>query len=123
MNTIQIPQTDSIAELAQFWDSHSVADFDDQLEEVTEPVFDRRSLSTVYLLPEVAREKDEFTAIDPQILHGSTLFKGTQVPVKILFDYLMAGNSLKKFLEDYPAVKREYAEKALVYSFVASGLE
>lgn len=123
MSTIQIPQTDSIAELAEFWDSHSVADFDDQLEEVTEPVFDRESLTTIYLPSMAVSDKGEFTVIDPQILHGSPLFKGTQVPVRTLFNYLMAGNSLKKFLEDYPAVKREYAEKALVYSLVASGLE
>jgi len=36
-----IPQTDSIQELARFWDTHDLADFEDQLEEVTEPVFER----------------------------------------------------------------------------------
>ncbi len=123
MSTIQIPQTDSITELAQFWDSHSVADFEDQLEEVTEPVFNRESLATVFLPSVMASDKNEFTTIDPQILHGSPLFKGTQIPVKTLFNYLMAGDSLKKFLDDFPAVKREYAEKALGYSLVASGLE
>ena len=34
-----IPQTDSIAELAKFWDTHDVTDFEDELEEVTESVF------------------------------------------------------------------------------------
>lgn len=48
MSVIQIPQTDSITELAKFWDSHSVADFDDQLDEVIEPIFDRESLVTIY---------------------------------------------------------------------------
>lgn len=41
MNTSSIPQTDSIRELAEFWDTHDVTDFDDQLEEVLEPVFER----------------------------------------------------------------------------------
>jgi hypothetical protein len=35
----KIPETDSIEELARFWDSHDLTDFEDQLEEVTEPVF------------------------------------------------------------------------------------
>lgn len=35
----QIPETDSIEELAKFWDTHDVTEFEDELEEVTEPVF------------------------------------------------------------------------------------
>ena len=38
MRRQRIPQTDSIRELAEFWDTHDVTDFDDELEEVTEPV-------------------------------------------------------------------------------------
>ena len=44
MKTEALPQTDSIQELAQFWDTHDVTDFEDELEEVTEPVFDRRTM-------------------------------------------------------------------------------
>lgn len=39
---MKIPDTDSIRELAEFWDSHDVTEFADQLEEVGEPVFARR---------------------------------------------------------------------------------
>jgi len=47
---MKIPDTDSIRELADFWDTHDVTDFDDQLEEVAEPVFMRaRSGVTVPL--------------------------------------------------------------------------
>ena len=35
----RIPETDSIEELARFWDTHDLTDFEDQLEEVPEPVF------------------------------------------------------------------------------------
>jgi len=38
----QIPQSDSISELARFWDAHDVTEFEDELEEVTEPIFVRR---------------------------------------------------------------------------------
>jgi hypothetical protein len=41
MNTAKIPQTDSIEELARFWDTHDVTDFEGQLEEVVEPAFER----------------------------------------------------------------------------------
>ncbi len=37
--TPQIPQTDSIKELADFWQSHDLTDLDAELEEVIEPVF------------------------------------------------------------------------------------
>ena len=37
-----IPKTDSIEELARFWDAHDVTDFEEELEEVTESVFARR---------------------------------------------------------------------------------
>ena len=39
MNRTNIPQTDSIQELADFWDTHDLIDFEDELEEVSEPVF------------------------------------------------------------------------------------
>jgi hypothetical protein len=41
MTTRKLPKTDSIQELARFWDAHDVTDFQDELEEVTEPVFGR----------------------------------------------------------------------------------
>ncbi|UCH96218.1 MAG: hypothetical protein JSV88_05000 [Candidatus Aminicenantes bacterium] len=39
MKKKKIPETDSIQELAHFWDTHDLTDFEDQLEEVNEPVF------------------------------------------------------------------------------------
>ena len=37
----KIPNTDSIEELAKFWDTHDLTDFEGELEEVGEPVFIR----------------------------------------------------------------------------------
>lgn len=37
-----IPETDSVRELAAFWDKHDVTEFDGQLEEVRQPVFEPR---------------------------------------------------------------------------------
>jgi predicted DNA binding CopG/RHH family protein len=47
-----IPQTDSIQELARFWDTHDLTDFEDELEEVAEPVFEREAVVRVQLEPE-----------------------------------------------------------------------
>lgn len=41
MNMKQISQIDSIEALAQFWDTHDLTEFEDELQEVTEPVFER----------------------------------------------------------------------------------
>ena len=49
MNIERIPQTDSIQELAHFWDTHDVTDFEDELEEVFERAFERRTHITVPL--------------------------------------------------------------------------
>ncbi|MEZ4706268.1 MAG: CopG family antitoxin [Caldilineaceae bacterium] len=50
---VKIPQTDSIEELAEFWDTHDLTDFEDELEEVNEPVFVREQAGTIQIsLPE-----------------------------------------------------------------------
>ena len=41
---MKMPQTDSIQELAQFWDTHDLTDFEEQLEEVSGTVFERSTV-------------------------------------------------------------------------------
>ena len=50
---------------------------------------------------------------DPEILGGTPVFVGTRVPVKSLYDYLEAGDSLDEFLESFPSVTRAQAIAAL----------
>ena len=52
INIPDIPQTDSIQELARFWDTHDLTDFEDELEEVAEPVFVREAVVKIQLEPE-----------------------------------------------------------------------
>ena len=47
--------------------------------------------------------------IDPEILGGQPVFKGTRVPVESLFDHLELGTSLDDFLEDFPTVTKQQA--------------
>ena len=50
---------------------------------------------------------------DPEILGGTLVFVGTRVPVKALFDYIEAGDTLEEFFEDFPSVKKAQAIAAL----------
>ena len=50
---------------------------------------------------------------DPDILGGTPVFVGTRVPVKSLYDYLEAGDSLDEFLDSFPPVSRDQAIAAL----------
>ena len=50
---------------------------------------------------------------DPDILGGTPVFVGTRVPVRTLFDYVAAGDTLDEFLDHFPTVRREQAVAAL----------
>lgn len=49
MSSRRLPETDSIQELANFWDTHDITEFEDELEEVGEQVFERDTKITVNL--------------------------------------------------------------------------
>ncbi len=48
-----------------------------------------------------------------EVLNGLLVFTGTRVPVRNLFDYLVAGNSIKDFLADFPTVSFEQVRHVL----------
>ncbi len=52
----------------------------------------------------------------PEILGGTPVFAGTRVPVQTLFDYLEAGDSLDRFLDEFPTVSRRQAQEVLELS-------
>ena len=53
------------------------------------------------------------TSQNPDVMSGALVFAGTRVSVDILIDYLRAGETLKRFLEGFPTVKREQVEAFL----------
>jgi uncharacterized protein (DUF433 family) len=67
----------------------------------------------------VARNK--IVHADPEILAGEPVFVGTRVPLRNLFDYLEAGDSLEVFLDSFPGVSREQAVAALELEGIARG--
>ena len=49
---------------------------------------------------------DEAIERNPRILGGTPVFRGTRVPVRILIEWLEAGERLGDFLEEFPTVSR-----------------
>ena len=45
--------------------------------------------------------------VDLEIMGGTPCFTGTRVPIKNIFDFIEAGDSLNEFLDAFPTVSRE----------------
>ena len=58
-------------------------------------------------------DTSDLITINPEILGGVPVFKGTRVPVKTLFDYLEDNYTLEEFLECFPTVTAEQARLVL----------
>ena len=56
---------------------------------------------------------EDLITIDPEILGGAPVFKGTRVPIRTLFEYLENNYSIEEFLECFPSVTRESARQVL----------
>jgi uncharacterized protein (DUF433 family) len=61
----------------------------------------------------------DLVTVDPEILGGTPVFKGTRVPVKTLFEYLERNYTLEDFLECFPSVTRKMARDILECSETA----
>ena len=55
----------------------------------------------------------DLITMDPGILGGTPVFKGTRVPVKTLFKHLKDNHTLEEFLARFPAVDRRMASLML----------
>ena len=53
--------------------------------------------------------KSKYININPNILVGTPVFKGTRVPISTLFDHLEEGITIEEFLEDFPTVTKKQA--------------
>ena len=58
--------------------------------------------------------------IDPEIVSGEPVFRGTRVPVEALLNNLEAGLSLDEFLENFPTVLKEQALQVLDFYKLAT---
>jgi uncharacterized protein (DUF433 family) len=44
---------------------------------------------------------NDFIEVNPKKLGGTPVFRGTRIPVRILFDYLNEGHTVDAFLDQY----------------------
>jgi uncharacterized protein (DUF433 family) len=56
-------------------------------------------------------------------MSGEPCFAGTRVPVKSLFDYLEAGDSLDEFLDQFPTVTHDMAVNVIAIAEKISAME
>ncbi len=54
-------------------------------------------------------KKEQIVSRNPKVMNGALVFAGTRVPVEILIQHLTAGDTLNKFLDDFPTVSHEQA--------------
>ena len=62
---------------------------------------------------ELRRVIGDVIDINPDIMFGSPVFRGTRMPVDSLRDHLAGGYDLGDFLEEHPGVSREQATRLL----------
>ena len=51
--------------------------------------------------------KTQVVSVDPEVMGGTPVFKGTRVPVQTLLEYLEGGQGINDFLKGFPTVTRE----------------
>jgi uncharacterized protein (DUF433 family) len=64
-------------------------------------------------LMENYREKIE---INPKILLGKPVFKGTRIPIYVILDMLAEGMSVQEILKSYPDLKEEDIKAAIQFA-------
>ena len=54
--------------------------------------------------------------INPQVMLGKPVIRGTRITVEILLEKLAAGSSIEEILDDYPRLIREDVLSAVAYA-------
>ncbi len=58
----------------------------------------------------------ERIVVDPKVMVGKPVIKGTRIPVDAIIRRLAEGLSVKEILEEYPNLKEEDIKAALEYA-------
>ena len=56
---------------------------------------------------------DDLVTSDPEVLGGRRVFRGTRVPVEILFENLADGMSIDEILDQYESLDRDDVARVL----------
>ena len=61
-------------------------------------------------------ELSDRVVIDPEVLSGKPVIKGTRIPVYLILELLGSGMTEKEVLDEYPTLKEEDIKAALLYA-------
>jgi uncharacterized protein (DUF433 family) len=62
------------------------------------------------------QEELDRVVVDPEILVGKPVIKGTRIPVYLIIELLGSGMTETEILEQYPTLKKEDIKAALLYA-------
>jgi uncharacterized protein (DUF433 family) len=54
--------------------------------------------------------------IDPDVMVGKPVIKGTRIPVYLIVEFVANGMTEKEILKEYPQLKKEDIKAALLYA-------
>jgi uncharacterized protein (DUF433 family) len=54
--------------------------------------------------------------VDPDILVGKPVIRGTRIPVYLIVEFVANGMTTKEILKEYPRLKEEDVKAALLYA-------
>jgi uncharacterized protein (DUF433 family) len=54
--------------------------------------------------------------VDPNILVGKPVIKGTRIPVYLIIELIAGGKTIKGVLKEYPELREEDVKAALLYA-------
>ncbi|MCK4234672.1 DUF433 domain-containing protein [candidate division WOR-3 bacterium] len=61
------------------------------------------------------RDKLERIVVNPEIMHGKPVIKGTRIPVYVILNLLAGGMKEENILEEYPDITREDILACMAY--------
>lgn len=61
-------------------------------------------------------KKAQGIEINPDIMFGKPVIAGTRIPVETILDKLVAGQTIKEILQDYPRLKKADIKAAIDYA-------
>jgi len=62
------------------------------------------------------RRAERVVTVDPEIMGGNPVFRGTRVPVHLIDEKLRLGETVERLCEDYPRVSEEMIRLASIYA-------
>jgi uncharacterized protein (DUF433 family) len=61
-------------------------------------------------------EIDDRIVIDPDVMVGKPVIKGTRIPVYLIVEFIANGMTEEEILKEYPQLRKEDIKAALLYA-------